>query len=54
MVDPTTTPAWMTHAARRMSSSSGLPLAPSKAAPCVLDLLGRVCPQADAAVEPTI
>jgi hypothetical protein len=38
----------------RISSSSGLPLAPPKAAPCVLDLLGPARPQAHAAVELTI
>jgi hypothetical protein len=35
----------------RISSSSGSPLAPPKASPCVLDLLGRARPQAHAAVE---
>jgi hypothetical protein len=35
----------------RISSSSGLPLAPPKAAPCLLDLLGQARPQAHAAVE---
>jgi len=34
-----------------ISSSSGVPLAPPKATPCVLDLLGRARPQAHAAVE---
>ena len=32
---------WMTRLARRSPSSSGLPLPPAKAAPCVLDLLGQ-------------
>jgi hypothetical protein len=31
----------VTHVALRISASSGLPLAPPKAAPCVLDLLGH-------------
>jgi hypothetical protein len=38
----------------RISSSSGLPLAPPKAAPCVLDLLGRAPPQTPAAVKAII
>jgi hypothetical protein len=33
--------AWMTPVALRISASSGLPLQPAKAAPCVLDLLGH-------------
>jgi hypothetical protein len=40
--------------ALRISASSGLPLAPPKAAPCVLDLLGHARPQSHAAVESTI
>jgi hypothetical protein len=32
---------WMTRLARRASASSGLPLAPPKAVPCVLDLLDQ-------------
>jgi len=35
----------MTNVARRISASSGLPLAPPKAAPCVLDLLGHDRPR---------
>jgi hypothetical protein len=54
MVDPTTPHAWMTRMALRISASSGLPLAPPKAAPCVLDLLGHARPQAHAAVESAI
>jgi len=37
---------WMTHLTRRISSSSGSPLAPPKASPCVLDLLGQARLQA--------
>jgi hypothetical protein len=54
MVDPTTRHAWMTRLARRISASSGLPLPPAKAAPCVLDLLGQARPQSHLAVESTI
>src|SRR3954447_4382961 len=46
--------AWMTRVARRISASSGLPLAPPKAAPCVLDLLGHARPRSRAAVRPII
>jgi hypothetical protein len=42
---------WMTHAARRTSASSGSPLAPPKASPCVLEQLGHARPQAHAATE---
>jgi hypothetical protein len=35
----------MAAVALRISSSSGLPLAPPKAAPCVLDLLGHDHPR---------
>jgi hypothetical protein len=41
--------AWMTRLARRISASSGSPLAPPKASPCVLDLLGQSRPQAHSA-----
>jgi hypothetical protein len=44
----------MTAVALRISSSSGLPLAPPKAAPCVLDLLGHDTPRAHAAMPSTI
>jgi hypothetical protein len=37
---------WMTRLTYRISSSSGSPLAPPKASPCVLDLLGQTRPQA--------
>jgi hypothetical protein len=36
----------MTRLALRISASSGLPLAPPKAAPCVLDLLDQSGPRA--------
>ena len=42
---------WMTRLARRISASSGSPLAPPKASPCVLELLGQARPQAHAATE---
>jgi hypothetical protein len=35
--------------ALRISASSGLPLEPPKAAPCVLDLLGHIRPRLHAA-----
>jgi hypothetical protein len=54
MVDSTTPHTWMTRVALRISASSGLPLAPPKAAPCVLDLLGHARPQSHAAAESTI
>jgi hypothetical protein len=38
----------------RSARSSGLPLAPPKAAPCVLDLLGRARFQACGAMESII
>ncbi len=47
----TTTHAWMTRMARRISASSGSPLAPPKASPCVLELLGHARPQAHVAME---
>jgi hypothetical protein len=43
-------PTWMTRMARRISASSGLPLAPPKAAPCVLELLGHARPQSHMAM----
>jgi hypothetical protein len=49
MTDPPTAHTWKTHVALRISASSDLPLAPPKAAPCVLDLLGLARPQAHAA-----
>jgi hypothetical protein len=54
MTATTTTHTWMTRLARRISASSGLPLQPAKAAPCVLDLLGHARPQAYAAMEAVI
>jgi hypothetical protein len=42
---------WMTRLAHRISASSGLPLPPAKAAPCVLDLLDQPRPQAHFARE---
>ncbi len=54
MTSSTTTHAWMTRMARRMPSSSGLPLQPAKAAPCVLGLLGHARPQAHAAMKEVI
>jgi hypothetical protein len=49
-----TTHTRMTRLARRMSSSSGLPLPPAKASPYVLDLLGQVRPRAHAAGKAAI
>jgi hypothetical protein len=49
MPNPSTPHTWMTRVALRISASSGLPLQPAKAAPCVLDLLGHARPQAHAA-----
>ena len=49
MTTPTTLHARITSMARRISASSGLPLAPPKAAPCVLDLLGHGRPRAHTA-----
>jgi hypothetical protein len=43
--------AWMTRVPLRISASSGLPLAPPKAAPCVLDLLDHARPQSHAAMR---
>jgi hypothetical protein len=51
MSSSTTTRTWMTCVALRISASSGLPLAPPKAAPCVLDLLGHARPQSHVVVE---
>jgi hypothetical protein len=38
----------MAHPVLRISASSGLPMQPAWAAPCVLDLLDRVDPRAHA------
>lgn len=54
MTVPTTSHAWMTRVALRISASSGLPLAPPKAAPCVLDLLGHARPQSHVAMRTVI
>jgi hypothetical protein len=54
MIDSTTTPALVTPVALRISSSSGSPLAPPKASPCVLDLLGHGRHQTDGAVQSII
>jgi len=54
MTVSTTPRTWMTHVALRISASSGLPLAPPKAAPCVLDLLDHARPQAHAAMKAVI
>ena len=54
MTATTTEHTWMARLAHRISSSSGLPLAPPKASPCVLDLLGQARPQAHAAAEAVI
>jgi hypothetical protein len=51
MTDPSTTHPWMTPVALRISASSDLPLAPPKAASCVLDLLGHMRPQGHLAKE---
>jgi hypothetical protein len=50
-MNPMTPHTWMTRMALRISASSSLPLAPPKAAPCVLDLLGHARPQAHAAMD---
>jgi len=44
----------MTAVALRISASSGLPLAPPKASPCVLDLLGHDRPRAHLAAKEAI
>jgi hypothetical protein len=44
----------MTAVALRISASSALPLAPPKAAPCVLDLLGHDRPRAHTAAKAVI
>jgi hypothetical protein len=54
MVGLMTRHTWMPHMARRISSSSGSPLATPKASPCVLDLLGHLLPQSHLAMESTI
>jgi hypothetical protein len=54
MTNSATTHTWMTRMALRISSSSGLPLQPAKAAPCVLDLLGHARPQSHVAAKSPI
>jgi hypothetical protein len=54
MTVSTTSHAWMTHVALHISASSGLPLAPPKAAPCVIDLLGHARPQSHEAMKAVI
>jgi hypothetical protein len=54
MTSSATLHTWMTSVALRISASSGLPLAPPKAAPCVLDLLGHERPQAHTAAKEVI
>ena len=54
MIAPTTLHARMMPVALRISASSGLPLAPPKAAPCVLDLRGHGRPRAHTAMEAII
>jgi len=54
MTDPTTPHTRMMDVAHRISASSDLPLAPPKAAPCVLDLLDHAHPRSHTAVESVI
>jgi len=54
MVSSATLHTWMAPVALRSSASSGLPLAPPKAAPCVLDLLDHERPQAHTVTKETI
>src|SRR2546423_4810651 len=54
MTDPTTPRTRMTREYLRISASSGSPLVPPRASPCVLDLLGLARPRAHAAVESII
>lgn len=54
MASSATLHTWTTPVALRISASSGLPLAPPKAAPCVLDLLGHDRPQAHTAAKEAI
>jgi hypothetical protein len=51
MPTTTTTHAWMTRMAHRISASSGSPLAPPKASPSILELLDHARPQAHVAME---
>jgi hypothetical protein len=54
MTDSQSAHARMIRPALRISSSSGSPLAPPKASPCVLELLGRANPLAHADQESII
>ncbi len=54
MINSTTTHTWMARVALRISASSGLPLQPAKAAPCVLDLPGHTRPQSHAPAKSVI
>jgi len=54
MTTPATRHTWMARVALRSSASSDLPLAPPKAASCVLALLGHAHPQAHLAAEEAI
>jgi hypothetical protein len=54
MTPTMTSHTWMTRVARRMPLSSGLPLPPANAAPCVLDLLGHARPHARLAKDGVI
>jgi hypothetical protein len=54
MVDNSPPHTWITPVALRISSSSGSPLAPPKASPCVLDLLVHGRSQAHVGEPPTI
>jgi len=54
MLSSSTLHTRMTTVALRISASSGLPLPPAKAAPCVLDLLGHGRPRAHTAAKESI
>jgi hypothetical protein len=54
MTDPQSAHARLIRPARRISASSGSPLAPPKASPSVLELLGRANPRAHADRESII
>jgi hypothetical protein len=54
MIDSTTPRAQMTRDIGAGSASSGSPLAPPKASPCVLDRLDLTRPRAHAAAESII
>src|SRR6266516_6361882 len=54
MTDPTTPRTRMTREYLRISASSGSPLVPPRASPCVLELLGLARPHAHAAAGSAI